>query len=124
MLKDKVPTPSTSARTFRGREGVIETVISGRLKEHDFRVALQEVSKLGVSPIWLADASAMESYETACVKLTADAIGMMEKKGLKRVVAVIKSSVARMAVRAVAMGTKVEVKVVESRLEATPLLKL
>ncbi|MBK8254767.1 MAG: hypothetical protein IPK82_19165 [Polyangiaceae bacterium] len=124
MLKDRVPTTTSTARTLRGKEGVIETVITGRLTEHDMRAAIQEISRLGVGAVWLADASAMESYETACVKVTSEAIAMMEKKGLKRVVAVIKSSLARMAVRAVAMTTKVEVKVVESRLEALPLLKM
>ena len=46
----------------------------------------------------------------------------LQKGGLKRIVAVIRSPGLRMAARAMALATSVEIKLVESRLEAAPFL--
>jgi len=123
MLNEKSSAPSP-VRTTKSREGIIETIVPNRLTEAGLQTAFRDLEKLGGGPVWLVDCAGTESFETSSVKLAAKLLPEMEKKGLRRLVAILKSPGMRMAARAVAMASRVEIKVVESRLEAAPLLAL
>lgn len=109
---------SSPVRTTKLRDGIVDSVAPTRLMEDALRVALRDLQALGAGPIWLFDCSATESFETACVKLIAGALPELERRGLRRVIAVLKTPGMRMAARAVAVASRVEIKVVDSRLEA------
>lgn len=121
MLHEKSQA-SSPIRTHKSREGIIESVTPARISAEAMQAAIAEVEKLGAGPIWLIDSTTTESFETSCVKLVAAALPLLEKKGLRRIVAILKTPGMRMAARAVAVASRVEIKVVESRLEAAPHL--
>lgn len=117
------PSQSFTARTFKPREQVIETVMPTRITDDVMNAVVRDIEKLGVQPIWLVDTLATESFATSIVRLTSGTImPKLQKGGLRRIVGIIKSPALRMAARAATIAVSVEVKVVESRLEAAAFL--
>src|SRR4051812_36523882 len=110
--------PSTSIRTFKIREGVVQSLARSRATAGSVRTAFADAQKPGAAPVRGFEIRPVESFETGCIKLAGTLLPQLEKKGLRRVVTVVKSPGVRMATRAVAMAAHVEIKVVESRLQA------
>ncbi len=123
MLHEKSQASST-IRTFKSRDGVIETVITGRLTEAMLLTAFADLEKLGAGPVWLVDGSGTDSFETRSVAVASRLLPEMHKKGLVRMIAILKSPGMRMAARAVAVASRIDIRIVESRLEAAPLVSL
>lgn len=118
MASDKT-SQSFTARTTKPRENVLETVMPTRITEEALRGALRDIERLGVQPIWLIDTTPTESFASACVRVaSAEVLPWLQKNGLRRLVAIIRSPALRMATRAATLAVSFEVKVVESRLEA------
>lgn len=113
------PSQSYAPRTFKPREHVIETVMPARITDEVMLAAARDMEKLGVAPIWLVDTIATESFATSIVRLTSGTIlPKLQKAGMRRVIGIIKSPGLRMAARAATLAISLDIKIVESRLEA------
>ena len=110
---------SFSARTFKAREHVIETIMPSRITDEVMLATVRDIEKLGVAPIWLVDTIATESFATSIVRLTSGTLlPKLQNAGMRRVIGIIKSPALRMAARAATLALTLEIKIVESRLEA------
>ncbi|MFO0590419.1 MAG: hypothetical protein U0441_22945 [Polyangiaceae bacterium] len=90
-----------------------------RITDEALRGAYRDVERLGIPLVWLIDTTPTESFASSVVRVASgEVLPALQKKGLRRIVAIIKSPALRMATRAAALATTIEVKVVESRLEA------
>lgn len=116
--------PDTALKTSQFRPGIIETVFPARITVGMLKTTFAEVERLGYGPLWLADTTATTSFETGCIPLAGTVLLGFKKKGMKRVVAIVASPAVRMAARAVALASSLEIRVVERRLEAMPFLTL
>lgn len=122
MSSEKSSSP-VLVRTFKSREGVLETIMPPRITDDVLNTVVRDMEKLRVQPVWLVDAMVTDGFATSVLRLTSGTVlPRLEKAGLKRIVAIIRSPGVRMATRAVALASSIDIKVVESRLEATPLL--
>ncbi len=123
MSSEKSSVAPSAARTFMARESVLETIMPARITEEVIHAVVKDMEKLRIQPIWFVDTGPTESFATSVVRLTSGTVlPHLQKGGLKRIVAVIRSPGLRMAARAMALATSVEIKLVESRLEAAPFL--
>jgi phosphomannomutase len=111
-------------RTVQPRPGVVETVVKGRLTAKLVEAAGAEVERLGAGPIWVFDAVATTGFDTDAVRAGSSLLGKLKGKGLKRVVAILPSATMRMAARAAAVASGMDIRLVENRLEVAPLLVL
>jgi hypothetical protein len=115
---------STEQRTSQFRKGIVESVFPVRLTAQHLMASLAELERLGYGPVWLIDMTVTTSFESACIPLATTTLLQFKKKGLQRIVAIIPSAVVRMGARAVAMASSVDMRIVERRIDAMPLLAL
>jgi 6,7-dimethyl-8-ribityllumazine synthase len=124
MARSRTASSSPEQRTSQFRPGIVESVFPARITTEHLKASLAELERLGHGPIWLIDTTVTTSFESGCIPLATTTLLQFKKKGLKRVVAVIPSAVVRMGARAVAMASSVDMRIVERRLDAMPLLAL
>ncbi|MEZ4307182.1 MAG: hypothetical protein R3F14_03945 [Polyangiaceae bacterium] len=111
-------------RTSVHRPGVVETVFVGRLTVKLLDAAHADIVKVGVAPVWLIDTTDTSGFDTDCVRFGSTMLQRLRKAGVQRLVAVLPSAAMRMAARAAAVASGVEIRVVERRSEAVPHLAL
>jgi hypothetical protein len=122
-LKNVIEVPSEQ-RSFQTQKGVVETVLRGRMTVKVVEAAFRDLERLGNGPVWLFDAIGVDSFESDVVRLGAASLPRLRRQGLRRIVGVIPSAALRMAARAAGVASGIDIRVVETRLEAMTLLML
>jgi len=105
-------------RTRRRADGIIETTVEGRVLTEHVEAWKRDFNLLGGSAVWLFLAEKATGYDTAAVDSAAEGFKEAQKRGLNLIVAIITSRMVRMGARLVAMFSKIDMQIVETRAAA------
>jgi len=105
--------------TIRRPDGVIVTTCSGRILVADVKQWGIDYDRLRGGPIWIFYAEEATGYEPKAVDVcTAHFKRAIQTHELKTILVVLRSRMVRMGARLVAMLSKIDMRIYDSRVEA------